>query len=163
MHTIVLDHRQLEQKIVRIAHEIIEELSTVKTINVVGIAGNGVVLAQLLVKEMQKISEQHFILSTISLDKEFPLSTPILHDLNEELINASLVLVDDVINSGKTTQYALNFLLAHPVYQVKTVTLVDRKHRRFPVHADFVGLQLSTTLQERVHVSFDDQWMAYLV
>lgn len=163
MHTTVLVHRQIQQKIVRIAHEIIEELSEIQEVHVVGIAGNGLVLADKLLNEMQKLSKQSFHLSTITLDKENPLAKPIVHENDSDLSNSTIILVDDVINSGKTIQYALNHLLQYPVHQVKTVTLVDRKHRRFPIHADYVGLQLSTTLKERVEVSFEQDWHAYLV
>ena len=62
------------------------------------------------------------------------------------------MLVDDVINSGKTLQFALVEMLKFPTKAIKTVTLVDRKHRRFPIKANFVGLSLSTTLQDRVEV-----------
>ena len=65
-----------------------------------------------------------------------------------------IVLVDDVINSGKTLQYALVKFLEQPTKAIKTVVLVDRKHRRYPVKANFVGLSLSTTLQDRVEVDF---------
>ena len=163
MQTQILEHRQIQQKIVRIAYEIIEELAEIEEIHVVGIIKNGEVLADLLVAEMQKISTQTFFRSTIELDKDFPLQKPISHTPKQNLEGASVVLIDDVINSGKTIQYALNHLLLQPVRQVKTVTLVDRKHRRFPIHADFVGLQLSTTMQERVEVSFEGSWSAYLV
>jgi pyrimidine operon attenuation protein/uracil phosphoribosyltransferase len=54
-------------------------------------------------------------------------------------------------------------LLQNRVQSIKTATLVDRKHRRYPIHADFVGIQLSTTLQERIEVSFEEAWSAYLV
>ena len=70
--------------------------------------------------------------------------------------NGFIVLVDDVLNSGKTMQYALTELLQFPTKAIKTLTLVDRTHRRFPVKADFVGIRLSTTLQERVEVQMDN-------
>jgi pyrimidine operon attenuation protein/uracil phosphoribosyltransferase len=163
MQTQILNHRQIQQKIVRIAHEIIEDLSRIPKIHIVGILDNGVILADLLVAEMQKISDQTFIQSTIAINKENPLNHSINHEPSQDLTGASVVLIDDVINSGKTIQYALNHLLLQPVHQVKTVTLVDRKHRRFPIHADFVGMQLSTTMQERVEVSFEGSWSAYLI
>jgi len=163
MQTQILDHRQIQQKIVRIAHEIIEDLSGIPKIHIVGILDNGVILADLLVAEMQKISDQTFTRSTIAINKEKPLNHSINHEPSQDLTGASVVLIDDVINSGKTIQYALNHLLLQPVHQVKTVTLVDRKHRRFPIHADFVGMQLSTTMQERVEVSFQGTWSAYLI
>ncbi len=164
MRTIVLDHRQIKQKIVRMAYEIIENLFEVNSIHVIGISGNGVQLAQLIVDEMRNISGQNIQYHTIQIDKDKPLDHDILFNTeNLNLSDAHVVLIDDVINSGKTIQYALNHILQQPVKQVKTATLVDRKHRRFPIHADFVGIQLSTTMQERVEVSFEGDWVAFLV
>jgi pyrimidine operon attenuation protein/uracil phosphoribosyltransferase len=74
-----------------------------------------------------------------------------------------VVLVDDVINSGRTMQYGLMKILERPVKTVKTVALVDRLHRRFPIRADFVGVTLSTTLKDRVEVSFEGEPQAYLI
>ena len=83
---------------------------------------------------------------------------------HEELKDAYIVLVDDVINSGKTLQFALVEMLKFPTKAIKTVTLVDRKHRRFPIKANFVGLSLSTTLKERVEVDLTiGKETAYLV
>ena len=65
-----------------------------------------------------------------------------------------MVLVDDVLNSGKTLMYAVKIFLNKPVKQLNTLVLVDRSHTRFPVKADFVGLSLSTTLQERIDTDF---------
>ena len=67
------------------------------------------------------------------------------------------MLIDDVLNSGKTMQYALLEILQFPTKAIKTVALVDRAHRRFPIKANFVGLQLSTTLKEHVKVILNDQ------
>ena len=82
----------------------------------------------------------------------------------ENLKNAFIILVDDVVNSGKTLQFALAEILKFPTKAIKTVTLIDRTHRRFPIKADFVGLQLSTTLKEHVKVDMSENNMkAYLV
>ena len=92
------------------------------------------------------------------VDKENPLTHPIQLSIPEEMLErAYVVLVDDVINSGKTMQYALTKILENSAKAIKTVALVDRMHRRFPIKADFVGLSLSTTLKERVEVFFEDQ------
>jgi pyrimidine operon attenuation protein/uracil phosphoribosyltransferase len=66
-----------------------------------------------------------------------------------------IILVDDVLNSGKTMMYALKPFLAADIKKIRTVVLIDRNHKRFPVAADFTGLSLSTTLQEHVSVEFD--------
>jgi len=69
-----------------------------------------------------------------------------------------------VINSGKTMQYSLLKFLEQPTKAIKTVTLVDRQHRRYPIKADFVGLSLSTTLKDRVEVDLSPtESKAYLI
>ena len=68
--------------------------------------------------------------------------------------NKSLVLVDDVLNSGTTLMYAIKHFLEVPLSQFKTAVLVDRNHKKYPVKADFKGISLSTSLQEHVQVSF---------
>ncbi len=73
-------------------------------------------------------------------------------------------MVDDVLNSGKTMQYALVKLLEQSTKAIKTVALVDRTHRRYPIKADFVGISLSTTLKERVEIELSESnSFAYLV
>ena len=98
------------------------------------------------------------------MNKDNPLSEPIVLNASTDFSNAYIVLVDDVLNSGLTMQYALMKLLEQPVKAVKTVALVDREHRCYPIKCDFVGMTLSTTLQERVEVEFGtDNYFAYLV
>jgi len=101
---------------------------------------------------------------TISLNKDNPWGSPVTIDIEKnELENGYIFLIDDVINSGKTLLYALTEMLNFPTKAIKTVTLIDRRHRRFPIKADFVGLTLSTTLKEHVKVNFDnDNFSAYL-
>jgi pyrimidine operon attenuation protein/uracil phosphoribosyltransferase len=81
----------------------------------------------------------------------------------EEFDNKTIILIDDVINSGRTMQYALIKLLERPTKRVKTVALVDRKHRSFPIRCDYVGLTLSTTLKDRIEVDLEGVKSAYLV
>ena len=73
-----------------------------------------------------------------------------------------VILVDDVINSGRTLIYAVGKLLDHEVNVLKVAALVNRTHRRYPVHADFVGLDIATTLKDNIMVSLGEEEMAYL-
>src|SRR5205809_161398 len=66
----------------------------------------------------------------------------------------TIVLDDDVLNSCKTLMYAVKLFLDKHVKKINTVILVDRSHTRFPVKADYVGLTLSTTLQEHIETDF---------
>lgn len=160
----ILSPVQLEQKIERLAHELIENSFEEKEIFIGGIHGNGHLLAQKLELILSDATDVPVTLFEVTVNKEEPWSQPIeLSIASEALKNGFIVLVDDVLNSGKTMQYALTELLQFPTKAIKTLTLVDRTHRRFPIKADFVGIRLSTTLQERVEVKMDENGIkAYL-
>src|SRR5688572_2864009 len=145
----VLTHLQVQQKINRIAHELYETNFDETEIYLVGITGQGLTLAKRLETLLKNISGKTIILLEITLEKDNPLGTEI--KLSAELAslkNKSVVLVDDVLNSGRTLIYSAQHLLKAPLKKLQTVCLVDRWHRKFPIRADFVGLTLSTTLQE---------------
>ena len=162
---IVLNKTQIDQKVNRLAHQIIENSFEEKTIFLAGICGNGSRLAIELGKIIRENSDQEVIVFEITLNKENPLGNNISINVDASVLkNAFIVLVDDVLNSGSTMQYALMKLLEQPVKAIKTVSLVDRRHRRFPIKCDFVGITLSTTLQERVEIDLDqEEYFAYLV
>lgn len=164
MNTLVLNDRQINQKLQRIAYEILENNSEDDALYLVGIKGNGYLIAQELFEILKPITEQEIKVAEVSVNKQDPLSEPIRLSVSSEELQGTLILIDDVINSGKTMQYALMKLLEQPVRKIKTVSLVDRKHRRYPIRCDYVGLTLSTTLQDRVEVVLEkDSSKAYLV
>ena len=149
----ILQHQQIKQKITRIAHEILENTTEVKQLFLAGICGNGAIIAQELGEIIRQNSDLEVVVFEITLDKENPLQQPITSSIETERFkNAYVILVDDVVNSGKTMQYALTKILEQETKTIKTVALVDRTHRRFPIKCDFVGLTLSTTLKERVEI-----------
>lgn len=153
METLVLSHTQIEQKVNRIAHQILENHFEESTIYLAGIEGQGATIAEKLLKVLQANSEQNFVYFKLSLNKEYPFDHQVESTLDmKEITDKCVILIDDVVNSGKTMQYALVKLLEQPTKTIKTVALVDRRHRRYPIKCDFVGLTLSTTLKERVEV-----------
>jgi pyrimidine operon attenuation protein/uracil phosphoribosyltransferase len=164
MHTI-LSHKEIEQKITRLGHQLLENCFEEPVVFLGGICGNGIRLAREIQKIMQSNSDQQIEVFEISIDKEEPWKKPITLSIEEDrLKNAFIILVDDVLNSGKTMQYSLVKLLERPTKSIKTVALVDRTHRRYPIKADFVGISLSTTLKERVEIDLDgENSKAYLV
>lgn len=121
-------------------------------------------MAKDLKRIIQTESDQQIEVFEITVNKEEPWSEPIQLSIpQEKLKNGYILLVDDVLNSGKTMQYALVKILEQPTKAIKTVALVDRTHRRYPIKADFVGISLSTTLKERVEVIMnEDDSYAYL-
>ena len=121
----------------------------------VGIEGNGFKVANHLCEKLKKISPLKITLGKITLDKDKPWEGEPKTDFEEKaFVNKTIILVDDVLNSGKTLMYAVKLFLDKPVKKINTVILVDRSHTRFPVKADFVGLRLSTTLQEHIEADF---------
>ena len=161
----ILTNQQIEQKINRIAHEIIENSSDFPVLYLAGVSGNGMHLAQLLAELISKFAQKQMFCFEIRLDKDEPLKHPITTDFKlDDLQHGFVVLIDDVVNSGKTMQYALTKLLSVDCRMIKTAALVDRVHRRYPIRCDYVGMTLSTTLQERVEVDFNESGItAYLV
>jgi len=154
--TLILNSKQIEQKINRIAYEIVENNYTEKEIIIAGISKNGFLLAQRLNAVLKKIASIKTTLIEIVIDKENPLAKEIKISLSEkELKNKVVILVDDVLNSGKTLIFGAKPFLVSPLKRLTTVVLVDRGHNRYPIKADFVGLSLSTTLQEHISVELD--------
>jgi len=156
--TKILNTKQVEQKINRIAYQIYEENVEFKKVVLVGIEGQGKVIAERISKALNRISDLKVIDATLQLDKKNPLEHDIQLSIDsKELADKSVILVDDVLNSGKTLMYAVRFLLSVPLKNLTTAILVDRKHRRFPVQANFVGMSLSTTMQEHISVELSAQ------
>lgn len=151
--TLILNSRQIEQKINRIAYEIYENNPVEKEIIIAGISDNGYLFAKRISDVVTKISPIKTTLIEIKINKENPLAKEIKISLSDkELKNKVIILVDDVLNSGKTLIFGAKPFLISPVKRLTTVVLVDRGHNRFPIKADFVGLSLSTTLQEHITV-----------
>jgi pyrimidine operon attenuation protein/uracil phosphoribosyltransferase len=150
---IILEHPEIERKIFRLAYQILEQTIHQQHIFIGGIHGNGLILAKRLKEIMDKHGGPEVVVFEICINKEEPWSEPIkLSIQDDDLKNGYIILVDDVINSGKTMQYALIKFLQQATHAIKVLTLVDRQHRRFPIKADFVGLSLSTTLKNRVEI-----------
>ena len=162
---IILNHQQIHQKITRLGHELLENCFEEKEVFIGGIQGNGVDLAKILAGIIAQNSNISVNFFEIGINKAEPWKEEITIGIDEnKLKKGFIILVDDVINSGKTMQYALVKFLERPTKTIRTVVLVDRKHRRYPVKADIVGLSLSTTLKDRVEVVLNPKdSKAYLV
>ncbi len=151
---IILTSQQIQQKIKRIAYQILESNSNEKEIVIAGITSNGFLFAKEIEKELSKISTISILMCEVIIDKKKPLS-PIKTSITSDVYkNKSLVLVDDVLNSGATLIYGIKHFLEVPLKRFKTAVLVNRNHKKYPVKADFKGISLSTTLQEHVTVEF---------
>ena len=153
-HTI-LNGSQITQIIKRIAYQIYESNSNEKEIILAGIQGNGMVFAQLLAKVLKSISPLEIQLCQVLINKKKPLGTVSTSIDALSYQNKSIVLVDDVLNSGSTLIYGIKHFLDVPLKQFKTAVLVNRNHKKYPVKADFKGISLSTSIKEHVEVEFN--------
>lgn len=162
-HTIVLNETQVNQKIDRLAFEIYENHYAEKELIIAGIEGNGYTLAELLSERLKSLSDMQVTLVSVFVNKEDPLAEKASVELEKsDAEDKVVILVDDVLNSGKTLVYGIKHFLKVRLKALRTVALVDRDHKRFPVKADYVGLHLSTTLQEHVRVVLEGEMAVYL-
>ena len=151
----ILDTNQISQKLNRMAYEVYEKNYSEKELLLVGIEGNGYKVAERLAEILKKISPLKIKLSRIIMDKESPwLNEPKIDLADKDFLNKSVLIIDDVLNSGKTLMYAVKPFLRDPVKRLNVLVLVDRSHTRYPVKADFVGLSLSTTMQDHIEADF---------
>ena len=151
--TLLLNKKQIEQRINRIAYQIFEDNFDEQEIFIIGIEKGGFVLAEKIEAALNKICPVKTFLIKLTLDKQHHLSAPIKISFDTSKLKGKVVvLVDDVLNSGKTLIYSLRKLLNEDLKKIRTVLLVDRDHKRYPIMADFVGITLSTTMQEHVSV-----------
>lgn len=163
MKNIILTQQEIEHKTKRIAYQIYETFVDEKEIVIAGIASNGYVFAEKLAKMVDDISDLKVTLCEVKMNKQNPIEEVTTSIPAEEYANKALVLVDDVLNSGTTLIYGVKHFLQVPLKKFKTAVLVDRNHKQYPVKADFKGLSLSTSLQEHIHVVFNDnEEYAYL-
>ena len=161
--TQILDRIQLQQKVNRLAWQIYEQNYSEKEIIVVGIEKRGVELSKRISDVISSISDIKVINSTVKLDKENPFSNDIVFSLDDDSIeNKVVVLVDDVLNTGKTLIYTSKEFLSVPLKKLSTLVLVNRNHNRYPLKADYEGMSLSTTLQEHINVVFGKEEGVYL-
>lgn len=150
----LLNAEEIEQKLIRMAYEIAERHYNEKNIVFIGIENNGAAVSKRLYELVSQIVSIPCEITSIQLAKENPIGSVQLTS-SIALKNKCVVLIDDVFNSGQTLMHAAAFLVSKEIHRLTTAVLVERKHRRFPIKADFVGLKLSTTLKEHVTVSMD--------
>lgn len=152
----ILDGTSINQKIKRLAWQVYEENLSEKDMVIVGISERGLILANRIGPIIQDISKIKIKISQLNLDKDNPYNKDVLLDMEvEEYKNKVVLLVDDVLNSGKTLMYASKHFLTTPLKRLAIMVLVDRNHNRYPIKADYVGLSLATTLKEYINVKLE--------
>jgi pyrimidine operon attenuation protein/uracil phosphoribosyltransferase len=161
--TLILDTRQVKQKIKRMAYEIYEHNFKEKSIVLAGISGQGYILAELLAKNVEAISPLQIKLVRVTLDKLAPQQSDVILDADlKDLKKKCIILVDDVLNTGRTFAYGMKPFLTIEVKKIETAVLVNRSHTLFPIYPQYTGYELATTLKDHVEVNLSEETV-YLV
>ena len=151
----ILNTDQIKKIVKRIAYQIQENNLEYSEIILIGVYNNGYMLAKIIEKELKQISKSSIKLISIKINKENPLDKIDLDYKKEYLKNKSIVLIDDVLHTGRTLIYCVKHLLDMSPRNFNTVVLVDRNHKKFPIKVDFKGISLSTSMSEHVEVVFE--------
>ena len=161
---LILSEIQVRQIIRRIAFEIYENNFDEKHIVLVGIYDKGYLLADLMHQELQQIAKGvKTTLVRLDINKDQPLSDEVSLDQDIKVLkNRSVVLVDDVLNSGRTMAHSMRRLVEVDLKKLETAVLVNRSHKSFPISAKYLGYELSTTIDEHVDVQLEKNVGVYL-
>lgn len=152
----ILNTNQIKKIVKRIAYQIHENNLDYPEIILIGVHKNGYTLAEKINKELKQISKSNIKLVSIKINKKNPLEEIELDCKKEYLKNKVIVLVDDVLHTGKTLIYCVKHLLEITPKNFNSVVLIDRNHKKFPIKVDFKGISLSTFISDHVEVVFED-------
>lgn len=160
---LILEDAGIRQKIIRMAYEIIEDHLEDRSLIVGGIDGQGYELAILLISELKKISKIKIELVKVTIDKKSPEKSDVTIEKSlKSLKNKSVILVDDVLNTGRIITYAMRPFLDLAASRISIAVLVNRSHLHFPVRSDYTGMELATTLTEHIEVVLGKKSSVYL-
>tara|TARA_B100000767_G_scaffold275078_1_gene310330 strand:+ start:2858 stop:3397 length:540 start_codon:yes stop_codon:yes gene_type:complete len=153
--TLIVNGLTVKHSTRRIAYQIYEANFNFKSIYIIGVAKSGVLFAKSIISVLSEISDLKIHFIELEINKKNPhLPIKTSEDL-KILKNQSVVLVDDVLNTGSTLIYAVKQILEVPLKQLKTAVLVNRNHKNYPIKADFKGISLSTSINEHIDVNLN--------
>ncbi len=162
-NTLILNSAALHRALTRIAHEIAERNEGADDVVLIGVQRGGVFLAQRLARILTEIWKVAVPVGSLDVnmhrDDLHRVAAPQMHPtiIPFDVSGRTVVLVDDVLFSGRTTRAALDALndFGRP-RRVQLAVLIDRGHRELPIKADFVGKNVPTSLQEKIDVRLTD-------
>ncbi|HEX3023891.1 MAG TPA: phosphoribosyltransferase family protein [Chitinophagaceae bacterium] len=147
----ILTQEEATYKLQRLALEIAEQLQGDDAeLFIIGVKTNGLVIAEKIAAFLQPYLSNSFQVISASLNKDLPVNILLSKEINFD--NKNIIIVDDVASSGKTLLYMLKPLLSFHPKRIQTLVLVERMHKLYPVKPDYVGLSISTTLQDHIQV-----------
>ena len=148
----ILNDNQISQKILRLSWQVYEDNFSEKEITLVGIGDQGLLIAKQVKIHLNTISKLKTSVLKINVDRDKPFNKVNPELPKNEYSNKVIILIDDVLHSGKTLTYAFKNFLDTSIKKMAVLVLIDRNHNSFPVKANYVGLSLSTTLKEYIEV-----------
>lgn len=150
----ILDKVSADKKLRRMALEVAERNFDKSALILIGIRENGIHIARKIGAYLQENFTGNIEVLELWLDKKDPGEIKL--SSATEFNGKSILLIDDVANSGRTMLYALKPLLQHKPSQIETLALLERTHKKFPVSVDYVGMSISTGLQEHIVVDVEN-------
>ncbi len=160
----IMDEGDISRAVMRMAHEIIEKNKTLRDVVVVGIRTRGVYLAKRLIDKLGKLEKTEIPFGVLDItfyrdDLDKIDEQPVVHstEINLDLTDKVVVIVDDVLYSGRTVRAALNALMdfGRPK-KVELAVLIDRGHRELPIKADYVGKNIPTSRREKIKLRISE-------
>ena len=153
---LILNNAEIGKKLTRMALQIYERNTDIKEIVVAGLSGNGWFLAGKLADELAQLSNLTILRMEVTVEKGNPSEkTTKVHADISKAQGKRVIVVDDVLNTGRTLVYGLSPFISARAASISTAVLADRNHRNFPVSADIVGISLATTVHEHIELSLD--------
>jgi len=146
----ILSKEIAEKKLRRMALEIVERNYNEQQLTLIGIKENGVFIANKIAEYLKDTFKGNAEVIELTLDKKHPTTIELSKEL--DFNNKTIILIDDVANSGKTMLYALKPLLQQYPKKIQTLALVERTHKTFPLAVDYVGISLASTIEEHIYV-----------
>jgi len=160
----LLNNKDIERILTRIAHEIIEKNKGVKNLCLVGIQRGGVILAKRLASQIESIEGGHIEIGALDItlyrdDFNIKKEQPVVKitDISFSITDKTVVLVDDVLFTGRSIRAAMDALIdfGRPAY-IQLAVLIDRGHRELPIRADYAGKNIPTSFNDTVEVYFKE-------
>lgn len=158
----IMDQKAISRAVTRISHEIVERNKGVKDIYIIGIETKGTPLAKMIASKIEEIEETKIACDSIDITMyrdditHEKIKDTMDENFNLDVENKTVVLVDDVLYTGRTIRAALDYIIDNGRPKlIQLAVLIDRGHRELPIRADYVGKNVPTSKSESVFVRFD--------